>query len=230
MPIAKPVPTEIPTEVNTEVNTTTTPNTAAPNTTTTSSSPTSTSTSTDEFDVEALRLPQNFIETAGVKKLLTTVPVRRPRPHDFNRVHPDPAFRANLAIIKVRDERDEIYLLTPSMAAALPGEFTMATVYTAINRQGDVFLWPVPLPQPDGRVNEWHRSAADAAERMMTKWIRLKANMSLGAYDIYEAQASVADPIWPPDLRYQELLRIGYRDKLVNMLEHPLIKRLRGLA
>jgi hypothetical protein len=194
-----------------------------------SSSPTTTSTVVDEFDIEALRLPQNFIETAGVKKLLTTVPVRKPNQHDFNRVHPDPAYRANLAVIKLRDERDETYLLTPPTASALPGEYRMASVFTAINRQGVVFLWPVMLPEPDGRVNDWNRSAAEAAEMAMTKWIRLKASMSLGAYEIYEAQGLVADPKWP-ELPFQELLRIGFRDKLVNSLEHPLVKRLHGLA
>jgi hypothetical protein len=184
----------------------------------------------DEWNVDALRLDQSFLEgTAGVKKLLTTVPVRKPNPHDFNRVHPDPAYRANLAVIKLRDERDETYLLTPSIARALPGEFGMATVFTAINRQGVLFLWPVMLPQPDGRPNEWNRSAAEAAEMAMTKWIRVKANMSLGAYEIYEAQSLIADPKWP-DQPFQELLRIGFRDRLVNNLDHPLVKRLHGLA
>jgi hypothetical protein len=184
----------------------------------------------DEWNVDALRLDQSFLEgTAGVKKLLTTVPVRKPNPHDFNRVHPDPAYRANLAVIKLRDERDETYLLTPSIARALPGEFGMATVFTAINRQGVLFLWPVMLPQPDGRPNEWNWSAAEAAEMAMTKWIRVKANMSLGAYEIYEAQSLIADPKWP-DQPFQELLRIGFRDRLVNNLDHPLVKRLHGLA
>jgi hypothetical protein len=138
----------------------------------------------DPFDLNNLRLDQSFVETAGVKKLLTTVPVRKPNQHDYNRVHPDPAYRANLAVIKLRDERDEVYLLTPSIASALPGEFGMATVFTAINRQGVLFLWPVMLPQPDGRPNEWNRSAAEAAEMAMTRWVRVKANMSLGAYEI----------------------------------------------
>jgi hypothetical protein len=31
----------------------------------------------DPFDLNNLRLDQSFVETAGVKKLLTTVPVRR---------------------------------------------------------------------------------------------------------------------------------------------------------
>jgi hypothetical protein len=51
----------------------------------------------DPFDLENLRLPQNFSETAGVKKLLRTVPVRRPNKQDFVRVHPDESYRGNFA-------------------------------------------------------------------------------------------------------------------------------------
>jgi hypothetical protein len=198
-------------------------------TTPTTTAPSSSSTVVDDFELEALRLPQSFIETAGVKKLLTTVPVRKPNQHDFNRVHPDQAYRANLAVIRLRDERDETFLLTSNIASNLPGEFAMATVFTAVNRQGVLFLWPVMLPQPDGRMNEWHRSAAEAAEMAMTKWVRIKANTSLGAYEIFEAQGLIADPKWP-EQSFKELLRIGFRDKLVNTLEHPLVKRLHGLA
>src|SRR6478609_4411349 len=43
----------------------------------------------DPFDPENLRLDQSFVETSGVKKLLTTVPVRKPNNQDFVRVHPD---------------------------------------------------------------------------------------------------------------------------------------------
>ena len=60
----------------------------------------------------------------------------------------------------------EVYLVTPVMAQSLPGEFSMATLYLGINRQG-VLLWPVKLPGPDGKHNAWHRSASEAAERAM---------------------------------------------------------------
>jgi hypothetical protein len=80
----------------------------------------------DPFDVNALRLDQSFVETAGVKKLLTTVPVRKPHKQDFVRVHPDPDYRAQFALIEVRDDR-EVYLLTPDIARQLPGEYAMAT-------------------------------------------------------------------------------------------------------
>lgn len=180
----------------------------------------------DPFDLNNLRLDQSFVEGAGAKKLLTTVPVRKPHQQDFVRVHPSPEYRATFAAIEVKDDR-EYYLLLPNIAKELPGEFAMVTIHTAINRQGVVFLWPVRLPSPDGKENDWVRSMREAADRALTHWIRMKANMSLGAYDIYEAESTISDPTWP-DLPFQELVRIGFRDRLVNHMEHPLIKRLRG--
>jgi hypothetical protein len=182
----------------------------------------------DPFDLNLLRLDQSFFEKAGVKKLLTTVPVRRPNPQDFIRVHADPDYRAALALIELRDDR-EVYLLTPNIASQLPGEYVMATVYTAVNRQGVLSLWPVKLPPPDGRIIEWHRSAAEAAELAMKKWVRVKANMSLGAYEIHESQGVIPEPEWPT-LPFNELLRIGFRDRYIDTLDHAVIKRLRGHA
>jgi hypothetical protein len=103
------------------------------------------------------------------------------------------------------------------------------TIFTAINRQGVVFLWPVTIPPPDSRTNEWWRSAREAAELAMTRWIRIRANMSLGAYEIYKAEGNIPDPEWP-DLLYKELLQISFRDRFVDRVDHPVIKRLRGLA
>jgi hypothetical protein len=188
----------------------------------------------DHFaNLAALRLSQAFLETGGgVKKLLTSVPIRKPNQQDYNRVDPDPDHRlAGVALVKLRDDRDEIYLLTPSVAAAMPGEFTLATIFTAINRQQVVFLWPVfARDHDDGRErpNEWRRTSAQAAELAMGKWIRMKANMSLGAYDIYEAPATIPDPVWP-EYSFEDLLRIGFRGRIVDSLDHPLVQQLRGL-
>ena len=98
--------------------------------------------------------------------------------------------------------------LLPDIARELPGEFLPVVLYTAINRQGVIRLWPVRLPAPDGRVNEWHRSAREAAILAMERWIRVKANMPLGAYDIFEASSTIPDPDWP-SLSFEDLLRIG---------------------
>jgi hypothetical protein len=182
------------------------------------------------FDPMALRLgSEHTFGAVGVKKLLTTIPVRKPNKQDFVRVNPDPAFRLSpAALIEVREDRGEYYLLTPAMAEALPGEFVVATIYTAINRQGVLFLWPVKQPGPDGKVLEWHRSMAEAAELAMTKWVRVTANMALGAYEIFTAPDGLPDPAWPTDLTFAEILKVAFRLRYVDTPEHQLVQRLRG--
>ena len=157
----------------------------------------------DPFDLGSLRLNASFIETAGVKKLLTTVPARRPSPQ-----------RENFAMIDLKDDRED-YLVRPELLPDLAGEVVYKTIFTAINRQGVVFLWPIRLPAPDDRKSDWLRSAREAAEMAMGQWIRLKANISLGAYEITVAESVVAEPMWP-ELSYNELLRIAYRDRMID--------------
>ncbi len=181
------------------------------------------------FDPSALRLNPSFAETAGVKKLLTTVPVRKPNRQDFVRVHSDPGYRLSpAAIIELKEDR-EVYLLLPQVASALPGEYAIAEIHTVINRQGVLHLWPVKLPGPDGKQNEWHRSAAEAAARAHTSWVRVGANMSLGAYEIFEAIGDLPDPTWP-DLPFADILQIAFRNHLIDRVDHPVVHRLRGLS
>jgi hypothetical protein len=180
----------------------------------------------DPLDLSKYRLDQSFTETAGVKKLLTTVPVRKPNPQDFVRVHAGEDYRDDFALIELKDDREN-YLVQPLIAREIPGEFFMATIRTAINRQGNVFLWPIRMPGPDGKILEWHRSAAEAAAIAAGKWVRVKANQANGAYDIFVAEAAIAEPAWP-EVPFKELLRIGFRDRLVDNVDHPVLKRLRG--
>jgi hypothetical protein len=181
----------------------------------------------DPYDLSNLRLNQSFTETAGVKKLLTTVPVRKPHKQDFVRVHPSEAYRADVLMVELKEDR-EAYLVSRNMVDELATEAEPFSLYTAINRQGVVFLWPVRLPAPDGKVNEWHRSLREAAETAVGKWSRVRANMSLGAYESTVAESVIADPVWP-EASFQELIRIGFRDRVIDTATHAVVRRLRGL-
>jgi len=180
----------------------------------------------DPFDPTNLRLSQSFVETAGVKKLLTTIPVRRPSRQEFVRVHPSAEYRENFPIIELKDEREE-YIVTASLVPELIGEFVVKTLYLAINRQGTLFFWPARLPGPDGKDMNWWKSGREAAQLAMKDWVRVKANMNLGAYDIFKAGSVISEPEWPT-LGYWELIKIAFRDHLIDRIDHPVIKRLRG--
>ena len=61
----------------------------------------------------------------------------------------------------------------------------------------------------------------------MTRWVRLKANRALGAYEITEAPGSIPEPVWPTHT-FADLLRIGFRGRTIDSIDHPVLKRLRG--
>ena len=178
-------------------------------------------------DLTALRLDQSYADIVGVKKLLTTVPVRKPHSQEFVRTHPD--FRLpGAAIIELKDDR-EIFLVTPAVAVVLPPtDFVVKDLFLTLSRQSVLFVWPVPVPKMDGRGqgNAWHTSAREAALLAATKWIRISANMVLGAYDVCEAGVKLPDPEWPTDKTFNDILRIAFKDRLIETVDHPVIQRL----
>jgi hypothetical protein len=154
------------------------------------------------------------------------VPVRRPGPQDFFRVHPSPKYRELCAFIDLKEDR-ETYMVNLAAVPELQAESYIATLYTAITRTGVLFMWAVRVPATHGRVIGWHQSAAAAAQHAMRNWIRIKSNMNLGAYEIFEAASSIPDPEWP-DLSFKDVYSIAFRDRLIDRLDHPVIKRLQG--
>jgi hypothetical protein len=186
-----------------------------------------TSAGPDPFDVDSLRISQDFSAALGVKKALLTVPVRKPSKEWFVRTHPDETYRLQTAVIELKEDR-EVYLVAPQLWPELAGESTFSprALFTAMNRQGVLFLWPVRLPGSDGKLDEWSRTALEGAELARKQWVRVQANMSLGAYDVAYAE-NLPDPIWP-DMPFKDLLRIAFRDRFISSLDHPVLRRLRG--
>lgn len=184
----------------------------------------------DPFDLDALRLPQDFEEDSGVKTLLKIVPVRKPNRQEWIWVNADPAYRDNFLFLELKEER-ELYLVTPQIARELPGEVSRRTVYVCQNASRVTFLWPVKLPAPGERLDTWSMSAHDAAEEAMRERIRVSPNMSLGAYEITTStvQPVGSEPKWP-GISLKELITIAFRGgKLITSLDHPVVRLLRGL-
>jgi hypothetical protein len=181
----------------------------------------------DPFDPASLRLSEDFSRSAGVEKVLTRVPVRKPNKHEFVRVRPDDGFRVDVAMVELKAER-EFYALTLPVAESLPGEWQPYRIFTAISRQGVVFLWPCRLPDPE-RPNPWHETLLEAADLARSNWIKVWSNMHLGGYEIARAVGDLPEPVWPQH-PFRKLLEVGFGKNLVTDLDHPLIGRLLGRA
>ena len=178
------------------------------------------------FDPSSLRLSQDFAATIGVRKVHTTIPVRKPNRQDFVRVHPSDEYRLETMVLELKDE-NETYLVTPSLWPELSDELIPKVLFTTINRQGVLSLWPVRMPGEDGKLDEWNASALIAAEMAQSSWVRMVSNRSLGAYEAYEATGNLPEPDWP-ELRLSEILQIAFKGQYITDIEHPVIRRLRG--
>ena len=55
----------------------------------------------------------------------------------------------------------------------------------------------------------------------------MAANMTLSSYDVWEATAQFSEPRWP-DMEFKDLLRIAFKDRLIERVDHPVLRSLRG--
>ncbi|MCA1365814.1 hypothetical protein I6F15_00095 [Bradyrhizobium sp. BRP14] len=175
------------------------------------------------FNAEALRLSLNGAPVA--KKLLTTVPVRKPSKEEFFRVHTDPEFSLTTMLLKYDGD---FYLVLPSMVSEVGPDGQPFTLYTCINRVGVVTLWPVRIPGPDEvRSNGWWDSAHEAAEMAKRKWLRLSSNKSLAAYEISTAEIRLPEPEWP-EKTMDELLELAFKKQVIASPDSDILKMLKG--
>lgn len=180
----------------------------------------------NEIDPSKLTLPQNFETMVGVKKALLSVQVRKPERQWFVRVHPDEKWRINTAVIEDKETK-ETYLIDPALWQVLPGEITPKILFTAINRQGVIFLWPVRLPGEDGKLDQWNKTAFETTQLAMRSWIRIASNLGAGTYDVFQCTGNLPEPEWP-DTTFKNLLTLAFKDRFIRSADHQVLKKLRG--
>lgn len=181
-----------------------------------------------DFDLNKLRLGQNFGEAAPVQRVLTNVPSRKPSKDEFFRVRPGPDWNVNVMLLDLKRE-GESYLMSSETMHVLPDIERPVTLYLAVDRRGNPFLIPVPLPTHDGKLNLWHQSLAEAVKLAQTNWVRCSANLTAGCYDVFKAQVQLPEPEWP-EMDLAKLVEIAFRGRVITSPDHPVIQQLLGLS
>lgn len=193
-----------------------------------SSSPSVEHTNKFPLDLDKLRLPQNYGDGFGVKKLVTRIPVRKPIKTDFFRVQSGEEWRFQTMILELKGE-GETYLVLPEVWDTIAELIRPAVFHVGIDRRNNVFLIPIPLSGEDGRRNSWHQSLAEAVSMAEKQWVRIASNKNVGGYDVFVSQADLPSPSWP-EMSMDEMLKIAFRHNLITSLEHPVVRQLLGSA
>lgn len=181
----------------------------------------------DPFDPARFRV--DSIADIEVEKVLTTVPVRKPKRTEFFRVHPGPDFTHDMSLLERAEGMDrETYLVDPAVQHLVLTELRQVRLFTVINKHGETFLWPVKLPSDDhDRLRRMSDSALQAAEHAKTLWVKLVWDKHLGAWEMYRAKGDLGDPVWP-EKTFRDLLEIAFRSYLIDRSDHEVIRELAG--
>lgn len=180
------------------------------------------------FDLSAMRLPTSYGEALDVRKVLTSIPVGKPSKGTFFRVREGEGWE--FPVLTVQDPgSSETYIVQPEVAPSLGGLCRPVQLHAAIDRHGNEFLLPVPLPGSDGRRNRWHESLNQAAQLAKKQWVRIGANMPAGSYDVLVAQGNLPEPAWP-ETTLEDLIRLGFHGKVIDSVSHPVVQGALGLV
>jgi len=175
-------------------------------------------------NLKALRLQANYGATLGVKKILTVVPVRKPRKPEFFRTHSS-ADMTFSGMVYENKEKSEHYLLVPNVALHISELVRAVELHAAIDTSNNVFLIPLPLPDELGNRNPWHESLAGNIAHAQNNWIRISANKDVQGYDTCEATGNLPQPQWP-EHDIETLVDIAFRGKIITELDHPVVQKL----
>ena len=180
-----------------------------------------------DLDLNKYRLSQTFNSEVGVKQKITVVPVKKPNPSMFIRVMEVDDNNNYECHVLENKELDETFLVDPGIANSILHELTAKRLYLAIDKQNNIFIWAIKLPDEFGKLDSWNTSAHSGARAAFHDWVRIKSNRSLGAYDTFVASGNLKEPEWP-DLTFEEILNIAFHGKIIDSNDHPILKKLRG--
>jgi hypothetical protein len=176
----------------------------------------------ENFDFDALSLPQDFDAHVGAKPVLTAIEVRRPTKFEWVRTHPSPAFQRLLGLVEVPSGTYVVHQnLAPMLGRVVEAKLLVATITT----HGVLLLWPLRQPAPDGRTDKYMTSENQAAARARDRWMRIASNQHARAYDVLEATAKMREPEWP-ELDFAAWLQLAFNGRVVASPDHPLMREL----
>lgn len=183
---------------------------------------------TDAFNFENLKLPTGFGGLVTVKKQLLGVSVRKPNAQEFVRTNSDPQYRRDVALIQVKDD-NSFYAVAPPLVEELSDLCEPYTVVLAVTRSMSPILWPIRLPDAEGKSHGSALSQREAAVLAQEQWVRIKWNRSESTYDVFTGDGIKVEPEFP-DKTFSELLGVAFKGQLIDSPDHIVVRQLRGQA
>jgi hypothetical protein len=188
---------------------------------------------------ETLKQPETLIDMASLRTNVapeidgsisrdsqSVVQVRKTKPKEFVRIHPDESQRliGALTIETESSKTRELFLIVGNWE--LPAEvsdFAKSTnLFRAMNHQGVEFLYYYRRS-----ISDWSQSAEVAVRRATETWTRLRAKPLNNSYNLSSPPLTLPEPTWS-NLSFQEFLTMAFQGRLITSANHKVIQLLEG--
>jgi hypothetical protein len=184
----------------------------------------------DNLDAIRRASPTDLVNETAVD---VHIGIRKPKSREHFRVCDDPTMSALLSVYMHKPEGsmdEEIYFVMPTMEPYLQEQEELRTAQIVLCRtlSGALFLWPLPVHDGAGAARSHVTSARAVAKLALTKWVRMKWRRADNAYFAMQAEGEHPAPVWP-DRPFNELLKIGFGDRIIDSPDHLVLKELRGI-
>ena len=170
-------------------------------------------------------MDQDYARLSVVKKIDAGIHIGKPKPTWFFRINPAQDQAGALRLHK--ESSDSFYALRPGVDFGISDFGKNFLIFTAINREGEVFLLPTKLPDESGKLDPCSHSMREAAELAKEKWVRLAFNPGRKNYDIFVAEDPLGEPTWPEG-DINKRVQVAFKGRFISDKDHPIVRGLRG--
>jgi hypothetical protein len=184
----------------------------------------------DAYDMASLLLDPEDGDDLGLTHETVSVGFCKPKSSWWFRVYPEPPKIVRLLTVEEEGELGkEQYLIAPALARhpklAMERAMRRARLYRCINRAGEIFLWPVKMAGPDGKLDRWNSDAHLIAEIATKEWVRMSPGESTYLKTTCPLATDLAEPSWP-GMPFDEVMQLALRERVITSIDHPVLQKL----
>lgn len=180
-----------------------------------------------ELDLEQFRIDQDFASHVQTRKTAVSISVRKPDRQRWIFIHHSKEWRACVAVLEDKDNQ-RTYIVAPEIVPEVTADLVPKLLVTYATRQGTTSLWPIRMPDETGRLDTYNESALSIIEQYPGQWIRVLPNQIDRCYDVLEMPAiELPSPKWPEG-GFRQLFSLAFKNRVINDINHPVLKALRG--
>jgi hypothetical protein len=151
-----------------------------------------------------------------------SVVIRRPKKTEFIRTQLSPGCLGPFPIV-IDNER--FFAVDRSMWQLLADHLVDMALIPSTTDMGRIFLWPVRLPDAQGRLDSWNESAMPLARLAEERWLRLERDRDANEYVPVFPERDLPDPDWS-DIVFEHLVGLAENGRDVRSEDDPIVRRL----